>query len=654
MAKTILYGVQKLTPTTDNNFYISYDPNSRPESTNEVRYLVDTTLQVAPAPINIYLPASSSFQGILPIWIFVVDVSGTSQTRPIIIHASGGDKINGISTITLNTNNASLCVQLASQGYWFSPTTGSGVVGLVQSVSGLNTDNTDPLNPVVQIAVDGVSITGAGTPVSPLVANFPAPPPALVFGSTITGSGTALSPYNAQLLLGSGAIDGTLVVSPLGNDATAVPYDMQRHYSTIDSAVAVAKSGDTILVYAGTYTATTNWAKDGITLHFMDGAVVYHDSTLFDNTGNFSFVVSGYGRFIQLSTAVVGGSFLAQPQANTATVWIQARSIQHEKSIHVFFLYGGTTYIDILDDLSGNFRCFQCDFAPNVFVTAKRIRLIGTYPVYSSFGAVICRFRSSNNFNGTFVMNADVIDSLNGNNAFFNFNCQSGGKIIINFNRLIARTTINPTQIFIIANICTGYIEINGDVYANGVGVQSSAIYCVNFFGSYHSLVYNGNMYMEVGYALRTSNGSRITMSGNFYGNPTPQVEPFGAPTPPVGSLFVVGTYNMGFGSPTSSTIIKNSTVNVYNVGSTCIYKSMMPDGGGGLTFNSYLELQNVKLYSDLASNSIVSMPPLAPATNTTQTIGVVENALVDANTTIIGVAPTLNVNLVSYYPPIV
>lgn len=40
----------------------------------------------------------------------------------------------------------------------------------VQSVSGLDTDNSDPANPVVQISVDGVTITGAGTPASPLVA----------------------------------------------------------------------------------------------------------------------------------------------------------------------------------------------------------------------------------------------------------------------------------------------------------------------------------------------------------------------------------------------------------------------------------------------------------------------------------------------------
>jgi len=43
--------------------------------------------------------------------------------------------------------------------------------GGVQSVTGLNTDNTDPLNPVVQISVDGITILGSGTPGDPLVAS---------------------------------------------------------------------------------------------------------------------------------------------------------------------------------------------------------------------------------------------------------------------------------------------------------------------------------------------------------------------------------------------------------------------------------------------------------------------------------------------------
>jgi hypothetical protein len=41
--------------------------------------------------------------------------------------------------------------------------------GIVDSVTGLDTDNTDPANPIINIAVDGVTITGAGTIADPLV-----------------------------------------------------------------------------------------------------------------------------------------------------------------------------------------------------------------------------------------------------------------------------------------------------------------------------------------------------------------------------------------------------------------------------------------------------------------------------------------------------
>jgi hypothetical protein len=45
--------------------------------------------------------------------------------------------------------------------------------GGIQSVTGLNTDTTDPANPIIQISVDGVTITGTGTPADPLVASIP-------------------------------------------------------------------------------------------------------------------------------------------------------------------------------------------------------------------------------------------------------------------------------------------------------------------------------------------------------------------------------------------------------------------------------------------------------------------------------------------------
>ena len=56
-----------------------------------------------------------------------------------------------------------------SQQGWRSTISTSGTG--VQSVSGLNTAPTDPANPIVQISVDGTTITGNGTPASPLKAS---------------------------------------------------------------------------------------------------------------------------------------------------------------------------------------------------------------------------------------------------------------------------------------------------------------------------------------------------------------------------------------------------------------------------------------------------------------------------------------------------
>ena len=60
---------------------------------------------------------------------------------------------------------------VGSQQGWRSGVSGGSTSG-VQSVTGLDTDNTDPANPIVNISVDGVTITGDGTPLSPLQAQY--------------------------------------------------------------------------------------------------------------------------------------------------------------------------------------------------------------------------------------------------------------------------------------------------------------------------------------------------------------------------------------------------------------------------------------------------------------------------------------------------
>lgn len=93
-------------------------------------------------------------------------------------HSTGG---GGGQVITFRNSSAAVISAYVTDlqfGTGLTPTyangkitlTSSGGSGSVASVTGLNTDNTDPANPIVKISVDGVTVTGLGTPGSPLVA----------------------------------------------------------------------------------------------------------------------------------------------------------------------------------------------------------------------------------------------------------------------------------------------------------------------------------------------------------------------------------------------------------------------------------------------------------------------------------------------------
>lgn len=86
---------------------------------------------------------------------------------------------------------------------WSNVNTSSGSGGGVESVTGLNTDNTDPLNPVIDISVSS-GITGAGTPASPLIASSRG-----LYSQT--SDSTPVSGILPLTLIGSG--EGSLTVS---------------------------------------------------------------------------------------------------------------------------------------------------------------------------------------------------------------------------------------------------------------------------------------------------------------------------------------------------------------------------------------------------------------------------------------------------------
>lgn len=91
-----------------------------------------------------------------------ITTTGTVALPNVVTAGTYGDSTH-VPQVTLDTVGRVIAV---------TPVSIAASSGTVQSVTGLNTNNADPVNPVVRVSVDGSTITGLGTPASPLVANI--------------------------------------------------------------------------------------------------------------------------------------------------------------------------------------------------------------------------------------------------------------------------------------------------------------------------------------------------------------------------------------------------------------------------------------------------------------------------------------------------
>jgi hypothetical protein len=100
-------------------------------------------------------------------------------------------------------------------------------------------------------------------------------------------------------------VDGTN-----GDNATAAIYRQDRPFKTLTAAKTAASSGDTIVVFPGTYNEA-NLLKDGVNWYFHIGAIVNYtgasDISIWDNSstgvsGAITCSILGYGSFVNAST----------------------------------------------------------------------------------------------------------------------------------------------------------------------------------------------------------------------------------------------------------------------------------------------------------------------------------------------------------------
>jgi len=115
-------------------------------------------------------------------------------------------------------------------------------IGGVQSVSGLNTDNSDPINPIIQISVDGSTVTGNGTPGNPLVAA--GLPSFIEYNNT---DKTLWNNGKGNITLNTTFGEGALRVNTTGDANVAFGYQVLSNNTTGFSNVGI-----------GTYTLGTN------------------------------------------------------------------------------------------------------------------------------------------------------------------------------------------------------------------------------------------------------------------------------------------------------------------------------------------------------------------------------------------------------------
>lgn len=118
--------------------------------------------------------------------------------------------------------------------------------------------------------------------------------------NTYRWDGAAYQPITGLLLT-----TNIIYVSKSGNDALGARHDLGKPFLTVEAAVAVAQPGDLIKILPGSYSVTSNIAKDSVSYYLEPGAIINKSNSghIFDTTGfTYSINVYGHGEFNKTST----------------------------------------------------------------------------------------------------------------------------------------------------------------------------------------------------------------------------------------------------------------------------------------------------------------------------------------------------------------
>lgn len=433
-------------------------------------------------------------------------------------------------------------------------------------------DNTDPLNPIV-------GFSGVAT------------------DATLTGNGTFALPLSVVPPNISVNIGRTLYVSTLGNNATAVPYDIRKHYATIPAALTAAVAGDTIVVFPGTYNINiinvpqANLIKTGVNYYFMPGSIVNEISnagaSLFTISNNQNIHIKGHGIFTSLHTifTVNGGtlSFDGHQCTTGGTILYQTGgdvnfncdNISSDGiSIAIYCTQNAKTVVNVKEYIRAYNRCLQFEQNCNVIVNCPNIYNNGIHNVYNTNGAMIIGLNLTT---GKVIVNCDLMYSVNGNMVLIkSARINDGGSFIGNIKRLVNNFAAGTTHTILIADKCN-YFQFNGNIYSNKAGQNIGLYYLNTNVLNLAYIEFNGNIYNNTNYALLIGYGCTFNFKGDIYGNPDATI----AATPIVGLGAMVRLIPGPNGAPLSYVTFISCLIYNKSTDSCFIYKDMQLDGGG-------------------------------------------------------------------------
>lgn len=453
-----------------------------------------------------------------------------------------------------------------------------------------------------------------------------------------------------ELLLGK-----TLYVSKLGNDATAVPYDIANHYLTITSAKNDAVAGDTIVVHPGVYTEAALY-KNGVNYHFLNGAILElkQGQIAFDvNTAFGKCNVSG-----DLEVTMFAGStsvVVLNVGGASSTVSFECKKITIGG--FAFNLQQGNVTINVKESASSSnvVLLLSTSSTSSLVFNAKKLIWTGNNETLSlSTGAIFI----GSNYGGKAIITVDEITNtgsggtnmitVSGINGSVYIRCP---KVINNFNGFATVGLMINNQI--------PYFRFEGNIYSNESGSLAGGVCSAIQQGSTytHYVEIIGDIYVDQNYAMYVNNGpARIKYSGNMYGRNTGGGLTINGEWPgpfPNGGAVPV-TFLVYIGLETSLTAIehsylwfKDATLNQFASGSVCIYKKQAYLPG---ETSQYLQLDNVDFWVD--GESFCINGNTTAVQNKIQVNACNSNVIVSPTITQVGENILINAALISYDNP--